>query len=202
MGAHKLKKTIKWIMTFIWHPIITVKLLAKGSRDFVILPQMTINNIKKLSVGNNFYLGRNSRFLIVSRYRGESYNPSIVIGNNVSIGNRFSVLSAEKIKIGDNALLASDILITTENHGMMNPDKVNGYADNPLIAKPVTIGNGCWIGEKVTILPGVELGEKCVVAAGAVVNQSFDAYSLLGGVPARIIKTYDKELRQWVTPNN
>ena len=188
------------IMTVIWHPIISVRLLFKGSRNFVIFPQMTINNIKYLNIGKDFYLGRNSKFLFVNNYRGHSYNPSMQIGNNVSIGNRFSAICAENIMIGDNSLLASDILITSENHGIMNPDEILGYADNPLIAKPVKIGNGCWIGEKATILPGVELGEKCIVAAGAVVTRSFGSYSMIGGVPAKLLKYYDAEKKQWMVP--
>ena len=196
-----MMKIIKQCATFIWHPLFSIYLFKRGIRNFTILPQLTINNKRKLFIENGFYLGRNSRFLIVSFYKGVKYNPEIRIGTNVSIGNRFTALSAAPIVIGDNSLLASDILITSENHGI-DPEKNASYSDNPLVAAPVKIGKGCWIGEKTVILPGVTLGDKCIVAAGAVVNKSFPSYTLIGGVPARIIKKYDFEKHRWISVTN
>lgn len=54
--------------------------------------------------------------------------------------------------------------------------------------KGIKIGKGCWIGAKATILDGTVLGDGCIVAAGAVVNGNFPPMSILGGVPAKIIK--------------
>lgn len=189
---------VKQIATFIWHPIMSLKLFSKGTRDFTILPQMTINNSTKISIGSHFYLGRNSRFLLVSKYKGSVYEPEILIGKNVSIGNRFTALSAAPISIGDDCLLASDILITSENHGM-DPETNSSYADNPLEAASVMIGKGCWIGEKAVILPGVTLGVRCIIAAGAIVNKSFPAYTMIAGVPAKAIKQFDFNLHEWVS---
>lgn len=70
----------------------------------------------------------------------------------------------------------------------------------PLVASPVTIGRGCWIGEKVSIMPGVVLGNKCVVGANSVVTKSFPDYCIIGGIPARIIKKYDFIEHRWVRP--
>lgn len=53
---------------------------------------------------------------------------------------------------------------------------------------PVTIEDGCWIGANVTILKGVTIGRGCIVAAGAVVTKSCEPYSIIGGVPAKLIK--------------
>ena len=193
-----MRNIIRIMATFLWHPIVSVYLLKIHARHFVIMPQMTINNMRKLKVGEKFYLGRNSRFLMVTAYKGTSYFPFVQIGNNVSIGNRFTALSAAPIEVEDDCLLASDILITSENHGL-DPETYTSYADNPLDAAPVRIGKGCWIGEKAVILPGVTLGDKCIVAAGAVVTKSFPSYSLVGGVPAKVLKTYDFETHKWIS---
>ena len=128
---------------------------------------------------------------------GGQYEPSITIGNHVCIEAGFSALSAAPIVIEDNCLFASNIIVTSENHGM-NPEIADSYADTPLEGKPVHIGKGCWIGEKASIMPGVTLGERCVVAANAVVTKSFPAYSLVGGVPAKLLKRYDFELHSWI----
>lgn len=190
------KRLIKALLTFLYHPVLTIRLLFKGAKQFYIAPQITINSLRHLRIGTNVSIGRNSRFLFIHEYYGGVYNPSVTIGNNVSIGNRFSALSAAAITIGDNCLIASDVLITSENHGM-NPEISDSYADIPLIVADVEIGKGCWIGEKVSIMPGVTLGERCIVAANAVVTKSFPANCLIGGVPAKRLKTYSLEDHAW-----
>ena len=105
-------------------------------------------------------------------------------------------MSAAPIEIGDNTLIASGVVITSENHGT-NPEIADSYADTPLEAKPITIGKGCWLGENVIITPGVELGDRCIVAAGAVVTKSFPPYSMVGGVPAKLMKTYNHNSHEW-----
>ena len=74
--------------------------------------------------------------------------------------------------------------LTTINHPL-NP---KGRREHLGIAKPVTIGNDVWIGGNVTILPGVNIGNNVVVAAGAVVTKDVPDNSLIGGVPAKIIR--------------
>lgn len=88
------------------------------------------------------------------------------------------MLSGAPIKIEDNCLIASDVLITSEKHGT-DLEMADSYAMTPLLCLPIEIGKGCWIGEKSTILPGVQLGERCIVAAGAVVTKSFSEKSIV-----------------------
>lgn len=83
----------------------------------------------------------------------------------------------------------------------MDPEYGESYGITPLEAKKVTIGSGCWIGEKAIILPGITLGEKCIVAAGSIVTKSFPAYSLIGGVPAKLLKRYNFEKHLWEKVN-
>jgi lipopolysaccharide O-acetyltransferase len=68
-----------------------------------------------------------------------------------------------------------------------------------LISKgPVTIGRRCFLGFRVAVMPGVTLGEHCVVGANSTVTRSFPAYSMIGGSPARLLKTYSLETHQWM----
>ena len=62
------------------------------------------------------------------------------------------------------------------------------------IAKPVTIGNDVWIGGNVTILPGVNIGNNVVIAARAVVTKDVPDNSLIGGVPAKIIRQLENDI--------
>jgi acetyltransferase-like isoleucine patch superfamily enzyme len=63
---------------------------------------------------------------------------------------------------------------------------------------PVSIGSGSWLGHGCVILPGVEVGEHVVVAAGAVVTESVPAFSVVGGVPAKVLRHWDGTT--WTTP--
>lgn len=121
---------------------------------------------------------------------------NIVIGDGCYIGYNFSALAGGDIIIGNNVLMASDILIASENHGV-NPESELSYMDQPLQSKKATIGDGCWIGQSVKIMPGVNIGEKCIIGAGAVVTKSVPSLCIAAGNPARIIKMYNKNNHQW-----
>lgn len=79
----------------------------------------------------------------------------------------------------------------------MNPESELPYMRQPLESKPVSIGDGCWIGEKVCILPGVTIGKKCIIGAGSVVIKSIPDYSIAAGNPAKVIKQYNFENHNW-----
>ncbi len=103
--------------------------------------------------------------------------------------NRDCMLDAcQSIEIGDHNMFGPGVYITDSNH-TVRPD--TWVANNPMNRGKAKIGNGCWIGARAVILKDVELGDHCVVAAGAVVTKSFPAKSLIGGVPAELIRTLD-----------
>lgn len=107
------------------------------------------------------------------------------IGDNTWIGYQTIIATSSKVTIGANVDIAPRVYIGTGTH-IINPDFDHVAATD--ISKDVKIGNGCWLCACSTILPGVNLGEKCVIAAGAVVNNSFGNRVMVGGTPARIIK--------------
>lgn len=193
---NKIKTMLRVISSILHHPIISMKFLCERKKNIVIGSRISINSLRNLYIGNNVRIGRDSRFLLVEKYHGGNYAPKITIEEGVHIGDRFSALSAAPIYIGSNTLIASDVLITSENHGI-NPELSESYGTTPLTAEPVKIGKGCWIGEKVIILPGVTIGERAIVAAGAVVSKSVPPFSIVGGVPAKVMKVYDFETHKW-----
>lgn len=109
-------------------------------------------------------------------------------GKNILFGKRVFVNSGCKfqdqggIRIGDDVLIGHNCVIATLNHNEQ-PDKRGN-----LLPKPVVIGDKVWIGANVTILPGVTIGEGAIVAAGAVVAKDVAPMTVVGGVPAKLLK--------------
>lgn len=106
----------------------------------------------------------------------------ITIGKNVFINHACSFLDMGGITIEDNVLIGPKVNLITENHPL-NPDDRKS-----LVCKPIVIKRNAWIGAAATILPGVTIGENAVVAAGAVVTTDVLPNTIVGGVPAKIIK--------------
>lgn len=112
----------------------------------------------------------------------------ISIGNN-SVINRQTYLDGRcPLYIGNNVNISHQTLIQTLTHDPQSPDFV-------CLVKPVAIMDNAWIGARAIIMPGVTVGEGAVVAAGAVVTKSVAPYTIVGGNPARFIRTRNRDLR-------
>jgi acetyltransferase-like isoleucine patch superfamily enzyme len=101
----------------------------------------------------------------------------------VNAGCYFDV--SERIDIGSNVAIAQGVLVLTQSHHLGDSSRRAGA----LVKAPVRIGDGCWIGARAVILPGVTIGRGAVVAAGAVVVSDVPPDTMVGGVPARAIKS-------------
>ncbi|WP_088810296.1 MULTISPECIES: DapH/DapD/GlmU-related protein [unclassified Listeria] len=114
------------------------------------------------------------------------YTKNIHIGTRSSIGDNSRIIAAAPVHIGDDVLMAPEVVILTETHCIDGTQKI---LDSGTEKKSVSIGNDVWIGTRVTILAGAEIPNGCVVAAGAVVPaKKYPPYSIIGGVPARVIR--------------
>ena len=91
--------------------------------------------------------------------------------------------------------LAQNVTVTGLNHNYQDAEKM--IDEQGVSTLPVVIEDDVWVGANSVILPGVTLGRHCVVAAGSVVSHSVPPYSICAGCPARIIKAYDFETKEW-----
>lgn len=170
----------------------------KYGKHTIIDKPLIITGKKSISIGEGSIILRGSRMEVIPFWQGESFKPEIRIGSRVLINYNCTLIAAGNgnITIGDDCLLASDVFISNNNHGM-NP-RTASYVQNPLIIKDINIGKGCWIGEKVIILPGVNIGEKAIIGAGSVVTKDIPPYCIAVGNPAKVVKRYDEVNEEWI----
>ena len=115
------------------------------------------------------------------------FGKNITIGRNVFINAGCKFQDQGGIFIDDGALIGHGVVLATLNHDM-DPEKRQA-----LHPAPIHIGKGVWIGANATVTPGVTIGDNAVVAAGAVVTKDVPADTIVGGVPAKVIKEIDLE---------
>ena len=112
---------------------------------------------------------------------------NITIGKNVFINMGCKFQDQGGIFIGDGALIGHNVVLATLNHARPPMDR------SSMIPAPIHIGKHVWIGANATVLPGVTIGDGAIVAAGAVVAKDVPENTIVGGVPAKIIRHLGEE---------
>tara|TARA_Y200000002_G_scaffold379883_1_gene390136 strand:+ start:19117 stop:19575 length:459 start_codon:yes stop_codon:yes gene_type:complete len=114
---------------------------------------------------------------------------NLKIGDKNFFGKNTYLIAHGEIEFGNSVAIASDCKFITRNHIYKNKDIP--ISDQSYEYKSIKISDNCWFGFNVIVLPGVTLGKGCIIAAGSVVTKSFQDYSIIAGVPAKLIKKND-----------
>lgn len=114
---------------------------------------------------------------------GDIYS-RLVIGESCWINLGVLINVGARISIGDRVAIGHQVMILTDSHEIGTVDRRAGK----LYAQEVCVGNGAWLGARALLLPGVTVGDQAVVAAGALVNKDVPPNTLVGGVPARVLR--------------
>lgn len=139
------------------------------------VPSHTIRNIKYRFFG--IKIGKGSTFHMWANF----YEPkNIKIGEDTIIGDHAFLDGRDKLTIGSHTDIASSVMIYNSEHDLEKDDF-------SAIVAPVEIGDYVFIGPRVIIMPGVKIGKGAVVAGGAVVTKDVDPFTIVGGVPAKLI---------------
>lgn len=146
---------------------------------------------KNIYIGHNTGIGKHVILGCWKHFLDKDYEPKIVIGDYTNIGDYTQISAANKVIIGNGVLTGRYVYISDNNHGTSDFSELQKRPRqrNLYIKGPVVIGDNVWIGDKVSILSGVTIGEGSIIGCNAVVTHDIPPYSVVGGVPAKIIKS-------------
>ena len=157
----------------------------KLGEEVKIDPSSTINNV---TIKDNVKIAKRCSIFGSPENIVEIHKSSYVGMNTIING------FAAKVIIGAHVSIAQNVNIMADSGPNASAALQQLF---PIEKAPISIGNHCWIGASAIIMPGVQLGEFCIVAANSYVNSSFPPYSVIGGSPAKLIRTFtENEISQ------
>ena len=136
---------------------------------------------------NNITTGKNGKIRDHSILFGHKDRP-LTIGDDFFVGTHCYLNGIAGLTIGNRVTFAHGAKIFT--HSCPNTSPLL-QRDFPIVSGAITIGDDVWIGANASILPGVTIGSHCVVGAGSVVKDDVPDHTVVGGVPAKVLKTLD-----------
>ena len=207
MKTYRLKEKInkyphikKFIFNFLMHPVKTrpqwwirifMPFYIKRGKGSVIYRSVR----KDIVPFNIFVLGSKSvieDYSVINNAVG-----NLVIGCNTRVGIGNTIIGP--VTISDNVNIGQNVTISGLNHNYEDPNKT--ISEQGVSTMPIKIENNVWIGANSVVLPGVQIGNHSVIGAGSIITKDIPPYSVAVGNPARIVKRYDMDLKEWVKVN-
>lgn len=175
------------IKSKLWYPLFFGK-FGKGS---LLIHPLKIDNPKGILIGKNCCIN-------FGGWLNTGGDGKITVGDGTQIGHHVHMSAwYEGIDVGENVLFADKVFVSDCKHMFEN-------ADVPVVKQPieslskVIIGSDSWIGENV-VINGCKVGKHCVIGANSFVNKDIPDYCVAVGQPARVVKTYDFDKKEWVS---
>ncbi|MCO4880893.1 acyltransferase [Paraburkholderia caribensis] len=144
-----------------------------------------------LRLGDGVNIGAYARIVVGTDI--ERPGAYIHIGDGCGIGEYSSVGGSGGVSIGQNTIIGQYFSAHPENHNFS--DASRPIREQGTTRQPIEIGDDCWLGARVTVLAGVTIGDGCVIAAGSVVTRDISPFSIVAGVPGRVISSRGRGVR-------
>lgn len=173
---------------------------ADYGRDVYIHPKAIISRPEYMAVGDGCRIGAYASVYLHPLEKGHT-GPLLVLGKGVFVGIRSIISAHYRVELRDNVLLGPNVLIADAHHRYEDvtvPIRNAGMTGKSF----VVIDEEAWIGINSCIFRGVTVGRHSVVGANSVVNADVPPYSVVVGIPARVVRRYDHQLQQWVNCDN
>lgn len=174
----------------LWVRIFINPFVHKVSRKSIIRSNARLD----LAPWKMFSLGKKAvieDFCCINNMVGDVY-----IEDNVHVGLSNTIIGP--VSVGANTIMAQNIVLSGLNHGYADPDVP--IKNQKETTAPIVIEEDCWIGANAVVVAGVTIGKHSIVAAGSVVTKHVPPYSIVGGNPAKILKQYNRETKNWEKP--
>lgn len=159
------------------------EVIKKAIRITTQINTLVVDDLQKINILFSELIGKkvdDSFFLIPPFY--SDFGENISIGKNVFVNHACTFMDRGGITIEDDVLIGPKVNLITTNHPLHPNER------RATISNPIHIKKGVWIGIGATILPGVTIGINSIVAAGAVVSKDVPDNTIVGGIPAKILK--------------
>jgi acetyltransferase-like isoleucine patch superfamily enzyme len=189
----------------------TLPQFANAPKGFEMRWPRSLVHTEHMMIGDDVKLGPNSDLKCNVRYPGgwmrhpegahvtQTFEPSLVIGDRVTATASLQVIAFESVIIEDDVMFAANVFVADGTHASNSVDTPYKYQGvGPL--GPIRIGRGSWIGQNVVITPGVIIGEMAIIGANSVVTRDVPPRSIVGGVPAKVLKVWNPDLADWDRP--
>jgi len=142
-------------------------------------------SVEGITLGNNVTILRNT--VIECTGNIKNMGVGLVIGDDVGIAQNCFIQVRGKVTIGSHVMFGPNVSIFSENHGFSNLEVP--MISQPTVRREVIIEDDVWLGTRSIILSGIRIGKGSIIAAGALVNRDIPPYSVVAGVPGKIIKS-------------
>ena len=180
----KLGKARALLMTALW---LRPRFGGIGLSTVMYSPR-TLFNPNRVRIGAHCLVEAQSTFYAITQFGGQSFEPSITIGDRAYINHSFNITAANRVVIGNDVLIAFNVAIFDNNHGFTNVDMPIKQQPLRVYPRGVEICDGAWIGANVFICGNVRIGRNAVVGANSVVKNDVPDHAIVAGNPARLLK--------------
>ncbi len=165
-------------------------------KSSLVYPPFHSWDIKSVYIGDNVNIFAGGWIQTVPEYGQDKLEPELKIGNGTYIGHRCHIIVCDQMTIGKDVTIADNVYITDNLHGF--EDITMPVMPQPLkVPGPVVIEDEVWIGERVCIMPNVTIGKHSIIGANSVVTKNIPEYCVAAGVPAKVIRHYNKDKNEW-----
>ena len=160
--------------------------------NVIFFAKSRVKGGRNVTIGNGV-IRRGCTIAAQTTYFGQALEPSILIEDGADLGEDCFITASNHIVIGRNSLFGRLVTVADNSHGTTSfEDLCKEPHLRAVVSKgEVVIGKNVWIGDKATILPNVHIGDGAVVGANAVVTKDVPPYSVVGGIPAKVIRQYE-----------
>lgn len=181
-----------------WYPVANIKnrfLFGAYGKDVYIEPGVVINRPRFVQVGNYVRIKRNSSINLHPKDK-KSKEILLFIGDHVIISESCFISACNRIVIEENVGISPNVMII--DNSRKPGDVIRPSKEQKIEVGTVQIGADSWIAYGACILPNVTIGRHCIIGALSVVNRDVPPYSVAVGSPARVVKRYDFDRKEWV----